>query len=589
MPKSYEGYTPKIDFWTTQQEECFLKSLHLPLFFEAMEPRTGKSKPIIDKTCFHFERPRSPLHVRGALTIANPNGVNRGWTTDACPENVPDRITWQAFTWRSSLSGRVWYKEEFEEFLAVDGLRFFNVNSEALISEDCRKAIGMFLKATERVHATADESSFMEEGGNRCTRIMGNIGNKPQIIMKSCLDGTPVSRAGPLSYFYQVGWLDRRILGFKDFAAYRAHYVEEITSGTWEWREDVKKNALQAYKDPSLVQEWLATYRRPSWGPCAVEKAGGDPHALLMAYAESCANRGEGKHWPDLKKGEDGLPIYRNIEELWSRLDPITYRATFAECFKDVPAPIYQPFYFQLSATQRRVYTQLQEEHEAVLDDETVISAPHHLSRILRAQQIGSNYYPETKGLNECPNCHGAGCERCEELGVIEMDIPLKVIDAKHNPRLDALKFNLEKIASPKVIIWARFQQDAKSVFKLCEEMGMKPVMYNGLVDSEQKAKSLEAFRNDPGAGPFIGNQKSAGKGLPLWIADYHIYYSSQFSWRLRDQSEKRTEIQHRRIPTQIIDLIAEDTVDDLVILPALRASLDIATFVMRDAKRNWL
>jgi len=518
-------YIPKIPFWTPQQAECFARSRDQRIAAIFMEPRCGKSKPIVDTACYHYERPESPLHVTGLLIVAWPQGVHRGWITDACAENIPDRIPWKGFIWRSAKDNQVGYKTEFNELCEFKGLAVLAINAEALPSEITRKAIGKFLKA-RRTMLVADESSFMMTPGARRTRIMLNAGLKPNVIMKRILDGTPASE-GPFDLYGQIGFLDKGVFGFNTFTEFKNHFAE------WEIR----------------------------------------------------VNHAQGMSYPAVKEDKDGHKIYRNLDELQAKLAPISYRATFAECF-NTPRKVYQKRYFDLTVEQRRVYNDLRDEYRAELKTGEGITATHVLTRMLRLQQVSSNYFPaqDTVALHEA--CNGEGCEGCKDLGVIETRRPAKVIDPENNPRLEALKEELRP--GNAMIVWARFRQDVTDCMVLADGMGLKPVRYDGEVDDEAKAAAKDDFQAGR-AGVIVGNQQSLGRGIPLWRAYGHVFYSNSFSLRQRIQAEDRAEIKHRTVGTSVVDLVAEDTLDDLVIIPALRDKLDVAALIQRDPRRQWI
>lgn len=567
------GYILKQDFWTVQQHECFVKTCPLPLAAILMDPRTGKSKPIVDTACYHYERPSSPLHCLGVLIIAWPAGVHRQWITDAFPENVPDRIPWKGFIWRSALWDRKYVQKAFDELLAFKGLAVLSVNAEALVSEDCRKAITRFLKARKRVGAVADEASFMVTADSKRQRVMYNISKQPEIVWKRILDGTPVARMGPLDYFTLIRWLSPTILGHTTSITFRNHFAEMDTEGDWVYRT-AKQKAFPEMYDRAI-------------------RSGHDPdEAETIADTEAhklATKRPGAKFWPVFVKDEEtGLPKFKNMDELWAKLDPITYRATFEQCF-NTPRKIFQKHYFQLTDEQRRVYTSLRDEYKAELVNGDLIEVNHHLTRVLRLQQIASNYFPATKGIANHESCHGAGCEECEWLGVVEVTTPMRVIDHKHNPRLNALRQELSH-GNP-TIIWARFRQDIDQIVELCEELKLDPVRYDGAVKPAAQAKAKDDFQAGKSRAFCASCSFTSGatRGIPLWKASGHVFYSNSFSWRTREQAEQRAEIKHRTVGTSVVDLVAEDTVDDTLIIPALRAAKDVAAYVMRDLRGEWI
>ena len=590
-PPLPDGYTSKQAFWTIQQRECFDKSLPLARFCEWMEPRTGKSKPIIDKTCYYFERKSHPLHVTGLLVIAFPNGVHRGWISEACPENIPSRIRWKGLIWRSDKCRQVGFKKEFEAVCSTTGLAVFTINVEAIGAEETRKCIGAFLKARGRVHVVFDESSALVHSDALRSRVMFNIGRATQYVkLMSNLDGTPVDRQGPLDYWSQVGWFGTDILGYHNEVEFRKRYAEIVTKGRAPfWRKVVAIEATLKGTDKKENREIairLAKKERvPDENDVARLKALGVDDARIEIEAKTRPVKRGRDWWSVVDSDENGRPKYRNMEEIWAKLDPISYRATFAECFPGALRPVYQPRYFQLTTKQRRVYIDLQKKYRIELDGDE-FKAEHPLTRKLRCQQITSNYYPDEGGLKLHDACLGLGCEECNDTGTIEVEGSLRIIDTETNPRIEALRIELS-LGKP-AGVWCRFKPDVDAVLELGRSLGISVCRYDGLAKHDEKADSREGFQSGK-YDLIVGNQVSLSRGIPLYRAEMMIGYSNLFSFRTRRQVEERAEHGRKKFATQLIDLVAEDSVDDNDIIPALRAGMSVSDWVLRDKKREWI
>jgi len=519
----YEAHIPP---WTPQQLQMFMRSYDKREFALFCEPRTGKSKPIVDTCAYHFEHRHttSPLPITGVLIIAWPNGVHAGWIYDAFPDNMPERIPWRGFIYRADKFSQVGVQADFEQFLHFPGLAVFTINAEALPSETCRKAIGRFLTTRKKVGLVADESSFMVGANNRRTKICYNLSQKPHIQFKRILDGTPAADGGPFDYFTQLRFMNPAILGITTNSEFRQKYAE--------WEVKVNHNTMKSY--------------------------------------------------PSIALDDDGNPKFRNIEELQDKIAGVSYRVTFAECFS-TPRKVYQKRYFELGDEQRRLYRQAQEEMRVELRGAT-LDINGALARMTRLQQICSNYFPEVKQGRLHDACEGEGCDACDG-GVIITKRPAQQIETV-NPRLEALRAEL-RYGKPS-IVWCRFRQDAADVYALGQELNLNPHRYDGTVNNDMKRHALDEFQGGRSQ-LFVGNQRSAGRGIPLWKAAGHIYYSNTFSLRDRLQSEDRAEIGHRTVGTFVVDILAENSIDDGAIIPALRAKMDVSTYVMRDPARLWI
>lgn len=606
-----DGYVHGRPFWTIQQRECFIKSLPLARFCIWKEPRCGKTDPVIAKTCYYFERKSHPLHVTGLLVIAFPNGVHRGWISDAFPENIPARIKWKGHIWRSDKCRQVGFRAAFDEVCKTNRLAVFAVNAEALGSIETRTAIGKFLAARTRVHVVFDESSALAHSDAQRSRVMFNIGRATQYVkLMTVLDGTPVDRNGPLDYYSQIGWMGLDILGYDNEVEFRKRYAEIVTKGRapfWrkvkalEGKGHDKETAIRLAKkervpdeaDLERVAKLVETMVAGGTVPDTAETRrlklslgdGLDGIAVAEAAAKSRPVKRGRDWWTVVDEDEDGRPKYRNMDELWTKMDPISYRATFAECFPDSKRQVFQKRYFQLTAKQRKVYADLQKKYRVEIDGKE-FKAEHPLTRLLRSQQITSNYYPDAAGLIVHDRCAGLGCEDCGDSGVIETDSVLRVIDTKENPRLDALR--IELFLGRPAGVWARFRPDVDSVIALAKSMGILVCRYDGAAGHDEKADSREGFQSGK-YDLIVGNQVSLSRGIPLYRAEVLYGYSNLFSFRTRRQVEERAEHGSKKTATAIVDLVAEQTVDDLSIIPALRAGMDVSSWVLRDQQREWI
>jgi len=536
------AYQPKTEPWPKQAEVLsdYIDRTICALF---MEQRTGKSKVIIDKTAILYEQGLCDA----LLVVAMPSGVPFNWVDAEIPDHLPDRIPRMTYVWRAKTCEQVGEMAKQKELLAFKGLAILTVNGEAIITKGFRKFGDKFLKARKAVHAVGDETSLiMKKVGTKRFRVMDSIGKKyPSVKFKTILDGTP-SEHGPFDFFSQIGWLSRSVFGFQTFTEFKQHYAAWEIGGT-------NKTTGELFK----VQQR-------------------DPITNEL--------------------------IFCNMEEFKQKLDSISIRVLRKEMF-DIPDKTYETVAFDLSPEQVRVYADLAEEYEAELHTGEKVTANMVLTRYTRLQQVASNYWPERAAWIVCPECEGEGCEHCDDLGAIEKTIPARAIDPKINPRLEALRELVTKHGREvpyktnghwqpgpirPLIIWARFQQDVTDCIELLQSMGRKPVRYDGRCDDQTKRHNKALFASGE-ATDFVGSPAAGGRGLKI-IAPTHIYYSNSFSLLARLQSEDRSEVNDKRtVGTHIIDLIANNTLDDQKIHPALRSKKRIADYILSDTSKGWI
>lgn len=256
---------------------------------------------------------------------------------------------------------------------------------------------------------------------------------------------------------------------------------------------------------------------------------------------------------------------YRDVDDLKEKISTITHRVR-KEDVLDLPPKLYQKRTFQLSAEQRRIYSELAEHYETILRDGTLVEADLPIVRLTRFMQIVCGYVSTVDDETGESTSH---------------DIP------GDNPRMSMFEEVVESIDRP-CIVWARFTRDIDLVVNKLIDMGKKVGRYDGKVSPDECAETDRAFK--AGDIDFIVANAAKGKeGLTWHRAKFVIYYSNSFKLLDRLQSEDRA---HRAgmddNAVTYIDICAEDTVDERVI-HALREKRDIARLIQNDPLSSWI
>lgn len=250
---------------------------------------------------------------------------------------------------------------------------------------------------------------------------------------------------------------------------------------------------------------------------------------------------------------------FQHLDELKTIVSSISSRLLKKDTL-NLPEKIYLPRYFELSAKQRELYSQLEDEFRIWLDADTLITANLAMVRMLRLQQISCGYLPTGE------------------------DEPVHYIEGK-NPRLELLDETLDALPQQKCIIWARYRLDIKLIAELLTKRKYNFVMYTGETDDEDRIKAKETFQNGD-AQYFLGTPAAAGIGLTLHAAKNSIYYSNSFNLRHRKQSEDRV---HRRgliHPANYIDLLGVNTIDKHI-MQNLCNKMSVSDAILGDTAAN--
>jgi SNF2 family DNA or RNA helicase len=196
-----------------KQAEALNRIEDQKVFGLLMSMRTGKTKVILD------DWQRTVNEVPNLLVIA-PAGVYRTWQT-ALQEDIDDRLLDKTavYVWESGESTA----PELKRFLGQHGPRVLLVNIEALSTiETIRSFCTNFLQQRKTM-LVVDESVTIKNHNAKRTKFI-NQRLAPLAAYRRILSGLPTPRS-PLDLYCQFEFLDPRILGFKNYFAFRKRYA----------------------------------------------------------------------------------------------------------------------------------------------------------------------------------------------------------------------------------------------------------------------------------------------------------------------------------------------------------------------------
>lgn len=260
----------------------------------------------------------------------------------------------------------------------------------------------------------------------------------------------------------------------------------------------------------------------------------------------------KGARWvPTLvEKDEDGKPKWKNIDKLQDAIRPYCSVRKKSDHL-DLPDKLYESIYYELDKKQRQIYNKLAKEAKVELENDSV-TVVHKLTLLLRLQQILAGFLP----------------------GDTTEDMISLFKDPMDNPRIQALMTALDNSVG-QAIIWCRFTDEIKMIERI---LGDDCVTYYG----ETKDRDAKmALYKDGKVRYLVSNTATGGAGLNLTNSHFAIYYSNDFSYRNRAQSEDR---QHRLGQKEVVtclDIVAEDTIDEKII-KILRDKKDVSVQTMR-------
>ena len=228
-----------------------------------------------------------------------------------------------------------------------------------------------------------------------------------------------------------------------------------------------------------------------------------------------------------------------NVEHLVNKMAPFVYQVRKDECL-DLPPKNYSRRYCRLTEAQYWEYENSKSHIFDIMErwddwERDVSTLIFRLFSILQKVVSGKTY--DWQDIFEDP-----------------MD----------NPRVQLLLETIMDLPTDsKAIIWCKYTHEIEMISGVLTQAGYETARLYGELTAKQREKEIDKFRNS--AEFLVANKHCGAFGLNLQIANYAIYYSNDFSWSTRSQSEDRI---HRTGQTQnvhIIDLICENTIDERI------------------------
>ena len=105
---------------------------------------------------------------------------------------------------------------------------------------------------------------------------------------------------------------------------------------------------------------------------------------------------------------------------------------------------------------------------------------------------------------------------------------------------------------------------------------------------NSKNQENIRKFQEDDKVRFFVGTPQTGGYGITLTAASNMIYYSNGYDLEKRKQSEARIDRIGQTKPMTYIDILAEDTIDEKIVL-ALRKKVNIASEIMGEELTAWI
>lgn len=250
-----------------------------------------------------------------------------------------------------------------------------------------------------------------------------------------------------------------------------------------------------------------------------------------------------------------------NTDYLANKIAPYTYQVLKKDCL-DLPRKTYDTWYYHMTDRQTEIYEATK---EAFLYDVNEFDSTT-IYRLFTALQlvVSGNIITKKDPLEHKPLFK----------------------NPYDNPRIDALLKTLRGI-NEKTIIWCKYTKEIKDIEKVLKEQygEDKVALYYGELNLKQRDEAIKRFKND--AQFLIANKNCGGFGLNLQFCSYMVYYSNDFDWRTRAQSEDRIHRIGQRNNVHIIDICAVNKIDERILSSLWRKERLSDSFKKAVASKN--
>jgi SNF2 family DNA or RNA helicase len=245
---------------------------------------------------------------------------------------------------------------------------------------------------------------------------------------------------------------------------------------------------------------------------------------------------------------------FKNLEELRAKIDPVCSIVKKDDCL-DLPPKIYERIHVDMNVEQKRVYNELKQQFLAKYANKE-LSVMNKVSLIGRLQQVTGGFFPYKEE---------DGKARCVQI-------------TQTNPKIEALRRDLEETGSEIIIVWARFVAELKMIHQVLNKAFPAKVisLYYGGTYNYERERIIKEFKEGK-VDILVANVRTAGIGLNLQRSHFQYYFSNSYSLEDRQQSEDRSHRSGQQHAVLYKDIIVKGTIDEQVyqVLQAKKSLLD--------------
>ncbi|WP_297425797.1 DEAD/DEAH box helicase [Clostridium sp.] len=231
-----------------------------------------------------------------------------------------------------------------------------------------------------------------------------------------------------------------------------------------------------------------------------------------------------------------------NTDYLTEKIAPYSYQVKKSE-YLDLPKKTYETEYYRLTHEQIEHYDQVADDLMFELDElepNTIYRLFNGLQNVITGFRVNTSKKNLTR-TNFFKN-------------------------PRENPRIETLLNTLSNISDEKVIIFCKYTQEIEDITQILnEDYGEgTAVKFDGELSQKKRQQNLDNFINN--ARFLVANKQCGAYGLNLQFCSYIIYYTNDWDYGTRSQSEDRVHRIGQNNNVHIIDICAAYTLDERII-----------------------
>jgi hypothetical protein len=219
-----------------------------------MEQGTGKTKTLLDDAADIYLNGGEAGRI-DTLIIVAPNGVHAQWINEQVPEHFLESIPYAGgYTVASPTLDEARQFRKAKEF--KDGLRIIAIHIDMMSHTSGKKLLQELLLSCNAM-LVVDESSRIKDPNSKRTKTLCELGKLAKY--RRILTGTPISQ-GVEDIYSQFYFLDKHILGYNSFYAFRNHFCQLTLIEVGSGKNRKKFNKITGYINEDELKRKIDSY-----------------------------------------------------------------------------------------------------------------------------------------------------------------------------------------------------------------------------------------------------------------------------------------------------------------------------------------